>query len=694
LAEELQQLLSSGSDPKNTIASDIALLQQLKSLSGPLLAAAMKSLVAESTSSSKSTSTYGLDESLFGKHPQGAAIDSGSLCVKAPTYIEVKLPADLVAGSELVTSGSIHPGSNEKGSVQFAILTEKPAELAGLQAIAVTEQVNNGVWTSNNRSIAMSSPIVVSEASPARDRLMASFDAFRQLFPGALCYTKIVPVDEVVTLTLYYREDEMLQRLMLSDAEIARLNRLWNELHFVSQDAFMSVDAYEQLWQYATQDADPSAFEPLRKPLLQRAEEFRAELIAAEPLQIDAVLKFAEQAYRRPLSDAEQTQLRKLYGQLRSDELPHDSALRMLLARVLISPAFLYRAESGNLAELGTGTIPSRQLSDEELATRLSYFLWSTGPDQRLRTLAQEGRLHEPEVLLSETRRMLQDERVRRLATEFMCQWIQIYDFDAHDEKSEVAFPTFNELRGAMYDEAIRYFADLYQRDGSVLELIDADHTFVNGALAQHYALTSTEADWHRIDAVRSKGRGGILGMAATLSKQAGASRTSPILRGNWISEVLIGEKLPKPPKNVPLLPETVPGGLTERQLIEQHSADPACAKCHARIDPFGFSLENFDGIGRWRGGPEINSVTALADGTELAGYEGLKSYLLNQRRKDFVRQFCKKSLGYALGRAVQLSDEPLLADMQKRLEANDYRISLAVESIVTSPQFQRVRVE
>ena len=245
-----------------------------------------------------------------------------------------------------------------------------------------------------------------------------------------------------------------------------------------------------------------------------------------------------------------------------------------------------------------------------------------------------------------------------------------------------------------MYEEATRYFADLYQRDGSILELLDADHTFVNKALAQHYALTSTDDDWHRVDDVRSKGRGGILGMAATLSKQAGASRTSPILRGNWISEVLIGEKLPKPPKNVPVLPESVPAGLTERQLIEQHTSDPACAKCHARIDPFGFSLENYDGIGRWRSGPEINSVTALADGTELAGVEGLKSYLMNTRRKDFVRQFCKKSLGYALGRAVQLSDEPLLAAMQQRLEANNYRVSVAIESIVTSPQFQRVRVE
>lgn len=694
LAGELQQLLVPDFDPAKTIAPDVALLKQLKSLSGPLLAAAMKSLVADSSPTDQATSSFGLDESLFGKHPQGGAIDPSSLCVKAPTYIEVKLPADLVAGSELVTSGSIHPSSSEKGSVQFAVSTEKPAELAGLQAIAVTEQVNNGVWTSNNRSIAMTSPIVVADGSPARDRLTASFEAFRQLFPGALCYTKIVPVDEVVTLTLYYREDEMLQRLMLSDEEISELNRLWAELHFVSQDAFMSVDAYEQLWQYATQDADPSAFEPLRKPLLKRAEDFRSELIAAEPLHLDAVLRLAEQAYRRTLSEAERKQLRSLYSELRNEELPHDTALRMLVARVLISPAFLYRAEAGDLSENASGTIPSRKVTDDELATRLSYFLWSTGPDQRLRTLAKEKRLHETEVLLAETRRMLRDDRVRRLATEFVCQWIQIYDFDAHDEKSEVAFPTFHELRGPMYEEAIRYFADLYQRDGSILELIDADHTFVNGALAQHYALNSTDSGWHRIDNVRSKGRGGILGMAATLSKQSGASRTSPILRGNWISEVLIGEKLPKPPKNVPLLPETVPGGLTERQLIEQHSADPACAKCHARIDPFGFSLENFDGIGRWRSGPDINAVTALSDGTELAGYEGLKSYLLNQRRQDFVRQFCKKSLGYALGRAVQLSDEPLIAEMQERLEANNYRVQIVVESIVTSPQFQRIRVE
>ena len=697
LAAELQKLLSSDSQPPAQDSPDLTLLQQLKSLSGPLLSATLQELLAGPASETSTDSPLGLDPKLFGVHPRGGDVEAGSLCVQAPKIIEVKLPSDLVAGSEFVTAGSLHPTGQAHGSVQFELLTEKPQTASGLQSIAVTEQVKNGAWTSNNRSVAMSSPIVAAEGSDARKNLVTAFNDFRNLFPTALCYTKIVPVDEVVTLTLYYREDEMLQRLMLSEDEINQLNRLWSQLHFVSQDALLSVDAYEQLWQYATQDADPSAFEPLREPLMQRAAAFRNELVAAEPAHVNAVLRLAQQAYRRPLRDDEQDTLRKLYADLRNDELPHDAAVRMLLARVLISPAFLYRTEVGDLSVAvanTSGSIPSRPVTDRELATRLSFFLWSTYPDERLQTLADEGRLHEPEVLLAETRRMLKDERVRRMATEFTCQWIQIYDFAAHDEKSEITFPTFNALRESMYEEAIRYFTDLYQRDGSVLELIDSDHTFINRPLAEHYAIESAADDWHRVDGVRTKGRGGILGMAATLSKQAGASRTSPILRGNWISEVLIGEKLPKPPKNVPVLPESVPNGLTERQLIEQHSSDPACAKCHARIDPFGFSLENFDGVGRFRSGPEINSLTALADGTELAGYEGLKSYLLNQRRSDFVRQFCKKSLGYALGRAVQLSDEPLIAEMQQRLVANNYRISSAIEAIVTSPQFQRIRTE
>lgn len=184
--------------------------------------------------------------------------------------------------------------------------------------------------------------------------------------------------------------------------------------------------------------------------------------------------------------------------------------------------------------------------------------------------------------------------------------------------------------------------------------------------------------------------------MATTLAKQSGASRTSPILRGNWVSETLLGEKLPKPPKDVPQLPETVPAGLTERQLIEMHSSEPACAKCHARIDPYGFALEHFDAIGRFRKsgptGEAINTGTELVDGTKLSGIEGLRDYLVNTRRDQFLRHFCRKLLGYALGRGVMLSDEPLLDEIEIRLQENDFRFSEAVRLIVMSRQFREIR--
>ena len=184
--------------------------------------------------------------------------------------------------------------------------------------------------------------------------------------------------------------------------------------------------------------------------------------------------------------------------------------------------------------------------------------------------------------------------------------------------------------------------------------------------------------------------------MATTLAKQSGATRTSRILRGNWISEVLLGEKLPKRPKNVPQLAETVPKGLTERQLIQRHSADPACAKCHARIDPFGFALEGFDAIGRRRqkssGGGAIDVRATLPDGTRVEGLSGLRDYLLTRRRSTFLRQFCRKLLGYALGRELRLSDRPLIDKMMSRLEKNNYRFSVAVDTIVFSEQFRMIR--
>jgi hypothetical protein len=705
LADAVQKLLingpPAGADEKSP---DVALYRQLTSLGGPLFMRAWPRVAAEHRSSSHSAAkregNFGIDPARFGRRPDGSAIDEASLCVQAPSVIEIRLPADLVDGTEFLTVGALDPKLGNEGSVQLQVLTGRPKKEAGLLPISVTDTRLSGPWTSNNHNLSETSPIVVNTASAAHRRIESSFDQFRAIFPFALCYTKIVPVDEVVTLTLYYREDDALRRLMLSDTETRRLDRLWDELHFISRDALKSVDALLQLLEYASQDADPKVFEPMRKPFNDRAAAYKKALVDAEPTQVDALLRFAAKAYRRPLTAQETKDLRTLYRRMRKEGLPHEEAFRFTLARILISPDFLYRRE---VAPAGAEPAP---VSDWELASRLSYFLWSSQPDAELRAAARKGTLHNPEVLARQARRMLTDPRIRRLATEFACQWLHIYDFDSLSEKSEKFFPEFIELRGDMYEESILFFTDLFQRDASVLGTLEADHTFVNDRLGRFYGIpvqlasSNAVADtgWRRVDGVRRYGRGGILALATTLAKESGASRTSPILRGNWVSEVLLGEKLPKPPKDVPRLPEseTATDGLTVRQLIDRHVSDTRCSSCHRKFDPFGFALERFDAIGRFRdrdlAGRPLDTKTKLPDGTPIDGLPGLREYLAVTRRDAFLHQFCRKLLGYALGRGMQLSDEPLLAEMQNRLAANGYRFSTAVEAILQSRQFREIR--
>ena len=690
LATAVQLLLTSVPSPA-TGSADAELRQHLTSLGGPFFADARPKtkMSGENPAPSAATSTaWGLDPAGFGRHPDGSALDPASLGVEAPSIIEVRLPADLFAGGELVTTARIMcPGASAAGTAQASLLASKPNLFTSLEA---------------------GQPILTNKGSPAWERLARSGDTFNRIFPAALCFSKIVPSDG--DQTIFHREDQPFVDLMLDDAQKAQLDRLWDELHYVNQDALLVADNYESArreslkppvedleWPRGwtkkyTKVGPPVDYDRILLAVNNRAAELRRQLIDTQPRHLEALLEFADRAYRRPLTDGEKDELQGFYHNLRKLELPHDDAIRLALAGVLLEPAFLYRSEKP-----GPGGEPL-PVSDAELASRLSYFLWSSAPDADLRAAAVGDKLRDPEVLVAQTRRMLGDPRVRHLATEFGCQWLRIHDFDQLSDKSARTFPTFAELRGAMYEETILYFTDLFQRNRPVLNLLDSDYTFLNEALAKHYGIPGVSgAEWRRVDGMEKYARGGILAQASVLAKQSGASRTSPILRGSWIVDVLLGGKLPRPPANVPQLPEDEANEkLSVRQLTEKHTSDPRCASCHVRFDAFGYALENFDAIGRWRekdlGNRPVETRAKLNDGTELSGLIGLRDYLLTRRRADFLRQFCRKLRGYALGRSVQLSDEPLIKEMQAQLAANHYQVDTAIEMIVRSRQFREIR--
>jgi hypothetical protein len=495
---------------------------------------------------------------------------------------------------------------------------------------------------------------------------------------------------------MFHREDEPLVRLFLDEAQAQRLDRLWTELRFVSRQPVAEHGYLPQFIGFTTQDT-PKELQQFfidRKPLFaKKAKAFAAEEEEAVPTQLEALAKFADRAYRRPLRKEERAQLLALHAALRKKGVSHDEAFRTVLARVLVSPHFLYRLEAPS-----PGKRPA-PVSDLELATRLSYFLWASMPDDELRRLAQAGKLRDPKTLQTQTERMLKSPRVRGLATEFGMQWLQVRDIRTHKETNEKLFPTFDaKLREAFFEESALLFQDLFQNDRPVLELLDGDRVFVNETLARHYGLPGVKgAEWRKLGGARKVGRGGVLTLSAVLTKQAGASRTSPILRGNWVVQTLLGEKLPRPPANVPQLPEGEDTSkLSVRQLVEQHTRDARCAHCHVRIDPFGFALEGYDPIGRRRqkdlGGRPVETKAKLRDGVTFEGVEGLRRYLLKERREDFLRTFCRKLLGYALGRSVTLADQPVLEEMLRLLRAHDYRVSAAILPLVRSTPFRYLR--
>ena len=400
---------------------------------------------------------------------------------------------------------------------------------------------------------------------------------------------------------------------------------------------------------------------------------------------------FAGKAWRRPLAEREKQHLIAVYNEARSRDLDRESAAREVLMRIFVAPDFIFRLENASQ--------PGVQPVDVwELATRLSYFLWSAPPDETLRKAAADGSLLKPDVLEAQTRRMLASKQSQALAEEFAGQWLKFYRFSKHSTVDAGKFPEFTpELRADMHAEAQEFFKYIVREDRPVKDILLADYTFLNERLAKHYGIPGVTGDQFRKIPVKEYHRGGILGMGSVLTKTSFPQRTSPVLRGDWLLHAVLGMPTPPPPADVPPFPETSDKPMTVREKLEGHRANKACSVCHDKIDPLGFALEGFDAIGRFRekdeNGLAIDNSGSLKDGTKFVGIEGLRGYL-GQHDKEFNELLARKLIGYSLGRSVLPSDKLLIGQIAGALKNSEGRFSTAIVAIVQSKQFQYRRNE
>jgi len=429
--------------------------------------------------------------------------------------------------------------------------------------------------------------------------------------------------------------------------------------------------------------------EPQARPEQSRGAKARDERPCAEKI----VSTLARRAYRRPLTDADLASLMKFYDAGRADG-SFDRGVEMALRAVLVSPKFIFRIEQDP-----GGVTPGSpyRISDLELASRLSFFLWSSIPDDELLDAASRGRLRRPEELERQVRRMLADPRAQALVANFAGQWLHIRNLkNTTPDKND--FPDFDDnLRQAFERELDLFVGSIINEDRSVLDLMTADYTFVNERLAKHYRIPNVYGpDFRRVTIIEDARRG-LLGKGGILLVTSHADRTSPVVRGKWILDNLVGTPPPPPPPVVPPFPEETPGApKTVRARMELHRASPACAGCHKVMDPIGLALENYDAVGVWRtleAGMPIDASGELADGSTINGVVELRESLL-KRPELLVSTMTEKLLTYALGRSVEADDMPAVRTILRGAVADNYRFSSLVRGIVTSVPFQMRRAD
>lgn len=667
----------------------------------------------------------------FGKRPGGADIDADSCVVRAPALVEIPLSAEMLrqlAGKQLFVECELDERSRD----------------CGVHVLTASEKPPDDLYTAKVE-------LLIHPEGELAKNMADSSAQFCRTFPNRFFY-----VDDERGLAAgfhlvegFFRDDRPLMEKVLGDQQQRQLDGLWRELDFVTQSAETLLRGFvwfERSERHVLHDKRFDFLRPedprlVNDDLLTQFEKvyldklgvkliegtlepetpnaqydlihgffvqiraglalYRQQLKAAEQLALADLDKLAERAYRRPLSAEAIKSLRTLYQSLRKRGQSVEAALRGVFTAVLMSPDFFFQFR---ISPPEPGLHP---LDNDALASRLSFFLWSSLPDDELRAAARSGKLRDEAELIGQTGRMLKDPRVDAFAREFFGQWLRYRDYLSKDPINAPAFPGYDDaLREAMFDEPVRLAMHLIQHDRPITELLDSDVTFVNGVLAQHYggeiarqynSLSTNPAEWRPVSGLRDSGRGGLLGMGVILTKTSKGERTSPVKRGFWAVHHLLGQHFPPPPNDVPELPPNEKqAAKTIRELIVTHTANAKCAMCHIHFDSLGMALEGFDPIGRLRtndlAGRPIDNVAVLPDGKTAQGIPGLIAYIKESRRQDFVGTLCRKFLGYALGRSVLLSDRPLLMEMETSLEQNDDRFSALFETVVRSSQFRKQR--
>ncbi len=584
-----------------------------------------------------------------------------------------------------------------------------------------------------------------------RKRYEAAFARFADVFPDQFLVTergRYFPDDSQDKGRLlnagyhsvlgFFRDDQPLVELILDDKAKAELDRLWNEFDYVAQATARTWIQYffNQSGEVQGKGAESASDRPVGKeitdssvindmrdaylakaaadpkndPVAPQAIRFHygeinatlrgleRQKAAAEPKHLEALARFAARAYRRPLTEAEKGEVTGYYRKLRKENDPsHEDAMRESLVSILMSPDFLYRLD---LRSSRTGAGGAAPLSPYALASRLSYFLWSSMPDEELLRRAAAGELARPEVLTAQARRMLKDPRVRGFATEFTGNWLAFRHFEKNNSVDRQRFPSFNdELRTAMFEEPVRMVADALASNRSALDLLYGDYTFVNEPLAKHYGMpVEGMKEWVRIEGARKYGRGGLLPMAVFLTQNSPGLRTSPVKRGAWVVQKVLGEIIAPPPPVVPELPHDESNSERPiREMLAKHRENAMCAACHAKIDSYGLAFEGYGPVGNARttdlAGRPVDTMVPYPNGTTGNGVDGLRVFIEKNRQKEYIRNLSRKMLAFALNRSLQLSDEALVETMAARMAASGYKMQTLVETIVTSPQFLKKKV-